>query len=351
MQREHAAPTPCLASLPNATTSARHLTLRRAMLSAGLSSQPSSSETRPVLVLNTIDEHYVDLIGAWKAMVLKAPFPKSLFVVAMDKAAADACLAASLAHFSPLEEHSGERGEERCAGETTDVGLGRGRGDAVAPAKPGSYHRTKIQGKEGDTRVLPPDLPSWKMHAVWAGLSLGHKVLFSESDVLWVRGERLPAQLFPGGGVDFDFAPQRHPMTPVWNFGFFYASGPKATSFFECGVRKWERKQLLARRATSRAVDIGSDQRFLWDLWRQRGCGSLRVRKLPLGLYPTCRDWISPGRSSEVLIVHITYCHRLSMKLSSEDVCKKKMMESFYLRGGIDVQNLTSAAWNEQMGC
>lgn len=201
-----------------------------------------------------------------------------------------------------------------------------------------------IQGKAADTRVLPPDLPSWKMHAVWGALALGHRVLFSESDVLWM----------PGGGIERhllqladDFAPQRHPMTPVWNFGFFFAQGDHTAAFFACGVRLWERKQLLARHA-GRVVDIGSDQRFLWDLWRHRSCGPLTVAKLPLERFPTCRDWI---HRRAALVVHVTYCHRLSLLLSAEDVCKRKLMEEFYLGGGIAIENLTSPHWNKRMGC
>ena len=30
-----------------------------------------------------------------------------------------------------------------------------------------------------------------------------------------------------------DYAPQRHPMTPVYNFGFFYAQGPRAGGHHE----------------------------------------------------------------------------------------------------------------------
>ena len=134
-------------------------------------------------------------------------------------------------------------------------------------------------------------------------------------------------------------------MTPVWNFGFFYAHGRQSATFFECGVRLWERKQ-----RTERPVDIGSDQRFLWELWRRKMCGALRVQRLSLGKYPTCRDWVGKPES-EPLVVHVTYCHRLSMMLSSEDVCKRRLMELFYLHGGIDVRNLTSKAWNVRQGC
>ena len=77
-------------------------------------------------------------------------------------------------------------------------------------------------------------------------------------------------------------------------------------------------------RHAGKAVDIGSDQRFLWDAWRTKMCGPLEVKKLPLALYPTCRDWLGPSRSN-ALAVHVTYCHKLSMLLSSEDVCKRRL--------------------------
>ena len=65
--------------------------------------------------------------------------------------------------------------------------------------------------------------------------------------------------------TDEDFAPMRHPMTPVWNFGFFFAQGGRSSSFFECGVRMWERKQLLARHAGDSRTDIGiNQQRFVY---------------------------------------------------------------------------------------
>jgi len=54
---------------------------------------------------------------------------------------------------------------------------------------------------------------------------------------------------------------------------------------------------------------------------------------------------------SYLLTVHVTYCHRLSMLLSSEDVCKRRMMEQWYLKGGISMKNLTSKAWNVEQGC
>ena len=37
--------------------------------------------------------------------------------------------------------------------------------------------------------------------------------------------------------------------------------------------------------------------------------------------------------------------------LSSEDVCKRRLTEMFYLGGGIAVGNLTSKAWNKEQGC
>ena len=45
------------------------------------------------------------------------------------------------------------------------------------------------------------------------------------------------------------------------------------------------------------------------------------------------------------------YCHKLSMLLSTEDVCKRKLMEKWYLGGGISRHNLTSAQWNANLGC
>jgi hypothetical protein len=140
----------------------------------------------------------------------------------------------------------------------------------------------------------------------------------------------------------------------VWNFGFFLAQGPRTAAFFSCGVREWDQRQSVARHS-GRAVDIGSDQRFLWDTWRKRTCGALRVRKLPLGLYPTCRDWVGATRR-EALVVHVTYCHRLSMMLSSEDGCKRRVLDAFYARvtaegSGISVANLSSEGWNQQLGC
>jgi len=274
-------------------------------------------------------------------MVDAAKFPKRIFVVAMDAAAGDACASIGVAHYLPLGHPL-----DACTGATT---ASRG----TPTPQPGTYHRIKVQGKEADTRVLPPDLPSWKMHAVLAGLSAGWRVLFSESDVVWLpgMGRQLFEHLLAPTADPFDFAPQRHPMTPVWNFGFFLGQGAAAAAFFECVVRRWELKHLSAR-LEGKHVDIGSDQRFLWDLWRRRSCGALRVRKLPLGLYPTCRDWV--GRR-DALVVHVTYCHKLSMLLSAEDECKKRVLDAFYHQshaqrrlGGF---NVTSAAWNKRMGC
>ena len=37
------------------------------------------------------------------------------------------------------------------------------------------------------------------------------------------------------------------------------------------------------------------------------------------------------------------------MMLSAEDACKRKVMELFYLRGGISSENLTSATWNAKL--
>lgn len=314
---------PCSA---NATTVARRHAIEHRL--ERLVGRPPAGDARTVLVINTIDRNYVSLIAGWKTMVDAAPFAKRTFVVAMDDEAAVACRAARVPYFAPSAARARE--SSSClpgAPASRDVG---------EPA-PGSYHKTKVQGKEADTRILPPDLPSWKMHSVLAGLSLGWPVLFSETDVLWLSssgiGRDLLDNALSGGDSTFDFAPQRHPMTPVWNFGFFFARGPQATAFFECGVRLWERKQISARQSSSRgrAVDIGSDQRFLWELWRRRMCTPLRVRKLMLGRYPTCRDWVGKP-PDELLVVHVTYCHRLSMLLSSEDVCKRRLMELWCTR-------------------
>jgi len=332
-----------LDSLANATSFARHLSLRAAMVD----SIGRAGSREAVVVLNTIDKHYTDLIASWKAMVSAAAFEKRIFVVAMDEEAAIACRAADVPYFWP-------HATEHAMPSSTSGACDRSRRQAVSTAKPGSYHRTKIQGKQADTRVLPPDLPSWKMHVVWASLSLGWKVLFSESDVLWIQGGGLAPQLLQS--TDEDFAPMRHPMTPVWNFGFFFAQGGRSSSFFECGVRMWERKQLLARHAGDSRTDIGTDQRFLWDLWRKQSspesCGPLRIKKLAFSLYPTCRDWVGSSKRG-MLVAHVTYCHRLSMLLSSEDVCKRKVMNIFYLAGGLSADNLTSAAWNKRLeaGC
>lgn len=361
----------------NATTTTRHALLHEHLIHT----VGRADATADVLVLNTIDKHYIDIIGAWKAMVDAAKFPKRIFVVAMDAAAGDACASIGVAHYLPLGHPL-----DACTGATT---ASRG----TPTPQPGTYHRIKVQGKEADTRVLPPDLPSWKMHAVLAGLSAGWRVLFSESDVVWLpgMGRQLFEHLLAPTADPFDFAPQRHPMTPVWNFGFFLGQGAAAAAFFECVVRRWELKHLSAR-LEGKHVDIGSDQRFLWDLWRRRSCGALRVRKLPLGLYPTCRDvtgqqrlelpatralgpctlprrlaavahalvrlfdvapqWV--GRR-DALVVHVTYCHKLSMLLSAEDECKKRVLDAFYHQshaqrrlGGF---NVTSAAWNKRMGC
>ena len=67
----------------------------------------------------------------------------------------------------------------------------------------------------------------------------------------------------------------------------------------------------------------------------------------------SCVDsFANAGARAELLdLVHITYCHRLSMLLSSEDVCKRKLMDAFYLRGGISARNITSKAWNAAQGC
>ena len=102
-------------------------------------------------------------------------------------------------------------------------------------------------------------------------------------------------------------------------------------------------------------VEIASDQRFLYDTARRTrhtpDCGRLRVKKLAYHRYPTCRAWIGLRQPDQMDVVHVTYCHRLSMLLSSEDVCKRRMMEQWYLKGGISMKNLTSKAWNVEQGC
>ena len=44
------------------------------------------------------------------------------------------------------------------------------------------------------------------------------------------------------------------------------------------------------------------------------------------------------------------------MLLSSEDVCKRRLVERFYLHGGaaasgVSAKNLTSKKWNVEQGC
>ena len=344
----------------NATGAARH-----AQLVAALSSHSAPTSGRDVLVLNTIDRHYTTLIASWARMVEAAPFAKQLFVVAMDGDAAAATRAANVPHFSPSADDERDVCMQQQQQQQQHLlphapgGAGRHRGGVgdsqhQAP-QPGSYKKVKIYGKEADTRILPPDLPSWKMRSVLAGLSLGWRVLFSESDVLWMPGARMAELISPSASdKPFDFAPQRHPMTPVYNFGFFFAQGPTATSFFSCVVGEWERRQLEAR-LSGRPVEIASDQRFLYDTARRTrhtpDCGHLRVKRLAYHRYPTCRGWIGLRQPELMDVVHVTYCHRLSMLLSSEDVCKRRMMELWYLRGGVSLKNLTSKAWNVEQGC
>lgn len=351
----------CVDALANATSTWRHAALRESIVS-GVGTP--TVETR-VLVLNTIDRHYTHLIQPWAEMVASANFAKRIFVVAMDAAAADASRAASIAHFAPPSEplsesctkHANRHSSFRTSLKTTTHQPRGGESASSSSASPtpvpGSYRRIKIQGKEADTRILPPDLPSWKFHSVRSGLSLGWRVLFSETDVLWMPSPALFADLLTSSE---DYAPQRHPMTPVYNFGFFFAQGARAESFFGCLVHEWERRTLRAR-TTGAAVEIASDQRFLYDTAiRKRNspsCGPLSVRKLSFSRYPTCRAWIG-GKAESMHLVHLTYCHRLSMLLSSEDVCKKRLVERYYLeaaRGGVSAKNLTSKAWNVKQGC
>ena len=57
-------------------------------------------------------------------------------------------------------------------------------------------------------------------------------------------------------------------------------------------------------------------------------------------------------RAELMYAVHVTYCHRLSLLLSSEDVCKKRIVERYYLGGGDgSAGNLTSKPWNVKLGC
>ena len=280
------------------------------------------------------------LIAAWANMVNAAPFQKQIYVVAMDADAATACQSADLPHFAPTSVADAACDGARASSTPQRPHGGRRSGsNQQQELLPGSYKRVKIQGKDADTRILPPDLPSWKMRCVLAGLSLGWRVLFSESDVLWMpcvqpgldpsgtlihqptlslrfsppRSPRALLLLCCLAGLlacllaccprcpccpclyahweispfalwnrnlrsgttmsdllastdEYDFAPQRHvscahvqstqsqtphsrypptslrhspptslpqPMTPVYNFGFFFAK-PSATSFFKC---------------------------------------------------------------------------------------------------------------------
>ena len=129
----------------NATGAVRHT-----QLVAAISSHSVPTNSRDVLVLNTIDRHYTTLIGAWARMVQAAPFAKQLFVVAMDADAAAATHAANVPYFSPLAERDACTQREhaslsRVAGEARlraggEISL-KSSHDA---APPGSYKKIKI---------------------------------------------------------------------------------------------------------------------------------------------------------------------------------------------------------------
>ena len=76
----------CFEALSNATTAYRHAAMRAAIES----SVGTPTATTRVLVMNTVDRHYDELIAPWAAMVSAAPFEKRVFVVAMDSQAARA---------------------------------------------------------------------------------------------------------------------------------------------------------------------------------------------------------------------------------------------------------------------
>ena len=103
-------------------------------------------------------------------------------------------------------------------------------------------------------------------------------------DVLWLPHPTLFAELLASTE---DYAPQRHPTSPVYNFGFFFAQGANAEAFFGCLVREWDRRTLL-QRALGHAVELASDQRFLYNAARRAPnaprCGALSVRNNGRGL-------------------------------------------------------------------
>ena len=137
-------------------------------LTRAIAKSVGSAPPDGVLVMNTIDDHYTSLIAAWARMVRLAPFRKQIFVVAMDRSAANACEDASIPHFAPPARERPSRSASGCLRDRQSPAHEPG----AAPA-PGTYKRVKIQGKDADTRILPPDLPSWKMRGVLAGLELG----------------------------------------------------------------------------------------------------------------------------------------------------------------------------------
>ena len=70
------------------------------------------------------------------------------FVVAMDSAAADATRAAGLAYFAPTAENEVEP--------TPCTNNNRAGGASINTPKPGTYHKTLIQGKEADRAFCRP---------------------------------------------------------------------------------------------------------------------------------------------------------------------------------------------------
>ena len=53
--------------------------------------------------------------------------------------------------------------------------------------------------------------------------------------------------------------------------------------------------------------------------------------------------------------IHVTYCHRLSPKLSAEDVCKGKIVDAWYRidqkAPAVTVEQLVSRPWNRDQKC
>ena len=234
---------------------------------------------------------------------------------------------------------------------------------------------------DGDFKALPPTLASWKLHCVWASLSIGWRVLFSEIDVLWLPPSPGQASalhtLSSSGTRHSDLAIMSHPHNRMWNYGLFFAQGGRAASFFGCATQSWE-KFALPRCTCLDARAVGRDQDHIFSLWShpQQPCGgsaSLRVANLSRTSYATCRGWVGrrePGANANLAVVHATYCRRLSNHSSVEDACKRRIVERFLgggeggggaqfaqgeggggSGGGVSEADLTSEEWNRQQGC